>query len=646
MRLWICVLCALLTRAEGNLSTLELGPTGPPPRVQDGNFSDLDLIRPEPPRLREHELESHSVSAFNLKVQVTDKLSRQSLSQAAVEVYVNYTRTLATLTGDDGGVLLHVPHQPGVPVTVVASRDGYVCTLLPCTTSRMPIFSSVTMSLLRVTQGNIWLFEDSLLISDKISDTSLRPTVQFPKRLLNMTDDSDVTSLKAFLTFPKLPSEEENFLTAGVMSSRSGYVSVQLRPVAAVSVQLFSGDSELHVSGPVRIILSLPDNCGLESSSDVPAWLYNRTTGAWMREGLGKVESVDGKLSWTFLAPQLGYWIAAPLAPATGIFGLVIPSDFVLNYSSFLMVLLGGLLFVLVCLLVGIFSYQRSSSDTKSKQILPISRRDQSTSTRGDEEFHVCSGDVAHLQDGPNREDSHDNSVHNGDILANLNDGGAALDSTSLGQNSDSAMASNKLEPLRVPTSLTESLLFYNQPVAILHASAFFHVEEPAESPRSRSATLPRPSAKESEPQSDAQTPPRNLPVIETQPTKTENRLTVPETPRAHGGLQESASVPQTLNKIRDNRHSLHAGEDLSKIPTSQPPRAWFVSLEGKPAAEIRYAVEQQRRRRPAESRDTSLDSGVDLSELNQTAGRRAVTLERKATFVKSRSDSKNNTSE
>ncbi|XP_053734030.1 protein FAM171B-like [Synchiropus splendidus] len=634
MRLLICVVSALLTcAAEGNLSTLELGPT-----PQDGNFSRLDLIRPEPPRLREHELDSQTASAFNLKVQVTDKLSRQHLSQAAVEVYVNYTRTLATLTGEDGGVLLHVPHQPGVPVTVVASRDGYVCTLLPCSTSRMPIFSSVTMSLLRATQGNIWLFEDSLLISDKISDASPRPTVQFPKRLLNMTDDRGVTSLKAFLTFPKLPSEEENFLTTGIMSSKSGYVSVQLRPVAAVSAQLFSGDSELHVSGPIRIILSLPDNCGLDSSTDVPAWLYNRTTGGWMRQGLGRVESVDGKLSWTFLAPQLGYWIAAPLAPASGIFGLVIPSDFVLNYSSFLMVLLGGLLFVLICLLVGIFSYRRSSSDTKSKQILPMSRRDQSTSTRGDEEFHVCSGDAS------NPEDSHSNSVHNGDILANLNDGGVTLDCTSLDQNSDSA--SSKLEPLRVPTSLTESLLFYNQPVAILHASAFFHVEEPVESPRSRSATLPRPSAKESESQGDSQTPPRTLPVIETPPAKTENRLTVPEASRTHGGLQESASVPQTLNKIRDNRHSLHAGEDLSKIPTSQPPRAWFVSLEGKPAAEIRYAVEQQRRRRPAESRDTSLDSGVDLSELNQAAGRRAVTLERNATFVKSRSDSKNNTSE
>lgn len=75
---------------------------------------------------------------FNLKVQVNDDLSRQQLSQAVVEVYVNYTRTHTVLTGEDGGVLLHVPYGAGVPVTVVASKDGYICTLLPCKTNRLP----------------------------------------------------------------------------------------------------------------------------------------------------------------------------------------------------------------------------------------------------------------------------------------------------------------------------------------------------------------------------------------------------------------------------------------------------------------------------------------------------------------------------
>lgn len=37
-----------------------------------------------------------------------------------------------------------------------------------------------------------------------------------------------------------------------------------------------------------------------------------------MRKGLGRVESVDGRLVWTFTAPHLGYWMAAPLTPPSG----------------------------------------------------------------------------------------------------------------------------------------------------------------------------------------------------------------------------------------------------------------------------------------------------------------------------------------
>ena len=77
-------------------------------------------------------------SAFNLKVHVSDVLSHQFLGQAVVEVYINYTRANAALTGEDGVVFLHVPYQTGLPITVLASKDGYIGTLLPYKTSRMP----------------------------------------------------------------------------------------------------------------------------------------------------------------------------------------------------------------------------------------------------------------------------------------------------------------------------------------------------------------------------------------------------------------------------------------------------------------------------------------------------------------------------
>ncbi|KAM9347674.1 protein FAM171B-like [Symphorus nematophorus] len=661
--LLLCLLSASIccedVRAPG-----EFTPTGHPLHINDGNFSERDHMKQEAVQHQQQVLTALSGSAHNLKVQVNDVLSRQQLSRAAVEVYVSYTRTNTALTGEDGGVLLHVPYQTGTPMTIVASKDGYVSTLLPCKTNRMPIFSSVTMSLVGLNQGNIWLFEDSVLITGKTSDASSRPIVQFPKRLLNLTDGSNVTSVKAYLTVPKLPAEEDGFPnTLGIMSSKSGYVSVELSPVAAVSVQLFTGDTELHVSGPIQISLSLPDSCGLETSNVVPAWFLNRTTGGWMREGLGTVVSVEGKLVWTFTAPHLGYWIAAPLSSTRGFFGLAIPIDFILHHSPYLMVILGGMLVIVICLLFGLLFYRRRSlSETKTKRILPVTRRDQTTSTCDDEVFELSSGDFSRPQDGLNqsfteRGDNRHNasviSMHNGSVIANPNAVAIAVDCNELELNTDLKAA----EQIRVPASLTENLFFYNQPVAILHAPAFFHLEEQPEEPQwSKSATLPRAGASNSAatepPSKDSFTQTSGPSATQNQAEKTEDEPEVLEgsqaatstnTSSSHFSLPESVSVPGTLNKIGGSRHSVHALAELSKIPSLQPPRAWFVSLEGKPAAEIHYAVsEQQRRRRPVESRETSLDSGVDMSELNQTSGRRTVTLERNATFVKSTSSSKN----
>lgn len=307
--------------------------------------------------------------------------------------------------------------------------------------------------------------------------------------------------------------------------------------------------------------------------------------------------------------------------------------------------------------------YRRSPSEAKTKKILPVMRKDQTTSTCDDEVFEGSSGDSSHPQDrlnpsfterGDNRHKASVISMHNGNVIANPSAVAITVDCNELELNTDLndlTYLHKTTEQIRVPASLTDNLFFYNQPVAILHAPAFFHLEEQPEQPQwSKSATLPRAGASNSaatEPLSKdsyTQTLPKGPSA--TQTVETEDQLGVLEgsqaatstnTSRGHFSLPESVSVPGTLNKIGGSRHSVHALADLSKIPSLQPPRAWFVSLEGKPAAEIHYAVsEQQRRRRPVESRETSLDSGVDMSELNQTSGRRLVTLERNATFVKS----------
>ncbi|XP_041662538.1 protein FAM171B-like isoform X1 [Cheilinus undulatus] len=659
MRLLTCWLFSLFFFEDGTESA-ELPPTtGHSVHINDGNFSDRDHMKQESIHIQQQVLERRPGSAFKLKVQVNSALSRQVLNQAVVEIYINYTRTTEALTGQDGSVLLDIPYQDGMPMTIVARKDGYTHTLLPYKASRMPLFSSVTLYLLRLNQGNIWLFDDSVLITGETSDASSQPVVQFPKSLLNLTDSRNITAVRAYLTVPKLPSQDDTVLiTPGIMSSKTGYISVDLSPVAAVSVQLFSGDTELHLSGPIQIRLSLPDSCGLQSSNTVPAWFFNSTTGGWMRKGLGTVVSVEGKLMWNFTAPHLGYWIAAPLSPSRGFFGFAVPLDFIVRHSYVLMLILGGVLLFVICLLVGLLFCRRSSSrENMAKKILPVSVKDQTTSTCEDDVFEVSSGDPSHPQSGLNQSftEKGDNlhnasviSMHNGSIIANPGAVSIAVECNELDLNT---------------ASLTENLFFYNQPVAILHAPAFFHLEEQPERPQwCKSATLPRAGASNGAaaepPRKDSftQTQPKGPSNTQSQTAENDDQLgasenSQPETSsspsRSHVSLPESASVPGTLTKMVGSRHSVHAFAELSKIPSLQPPRAWFVSLEGKPAAEIHYAVsEQQRRRRPAESRETSLDSGVDMSELNQTSGRRAVTLERNNTFVKSTSSSKNTPSQ
>lgn len=649
MRLLLCVslLCSLVLCSRGRA---EFTPAaGHPLHADDGNFSNQDPRKQEPFQLQQQVLEPRPGSTFSLKVQVNDVLSRQYLSQAVVELYVNYTKTNTALSGEDGGVLFHVPYHTGMLLTVVACQDGYICTLLPCKTDKMPIFSSVTLSLQGLNQGNIWLFEDSVLITGRTSDASSQPVVSFPKTLLNLTHSNNITSVKAFLTIPRLTSEQGGFLdTRGIMNSKSGYVSVELSPVAAVSVQLFSGDTELHVTGPVQMNLNIPDSFRLQSSSVIPAWFFNRTTGGWMRKGLGKVASVDGRLVWTFTAPHLGYWIAAPVSSNRGFFELAIPIDFIIRHSFFLVVLFGGTLVIIISLLVGLCYCRCSSGETKAAKILPVMTKDQNTSTCDDDLFEVSSGKASHSQDQQPEEKG--DSRHNASFIANTNAVAIMLEND-LNTDPNDLTCSHKASEQRVSISLTDNLFFYNQPVAILHTPAFFHLEEqPEQAQWSKSATLPRAGASNgaaTEPLSKenlTQTQTKGPPETQNQAAETEDKLgasggSQTATPTNTSRLPESVSVPGTLHKILDSRHSVHGQSNISSL---QPPRAWFVSLEGKPAAEIHYAVtEQQRRRRPVESRETSLDSGVDMSELNQTSGRRAVTLERNATFVKSASSSK-----
>lgn len=292
----------------------------------------------------------------------------------------------------------------------------------------------------------------------------------------------------------------------------------------------------------------------------------------------------------------------------------------------------------------------RKSVRGTAAQIPPVIRKDQTTCTYEEEVCEEFSGRVPHAQNRLNlslRKIQHTASCV-GSVMANASVSPNSLECSDLELTGLKDLSS---EQRRAPAALTDNLFFINEPVAILHAPALFHLkEQPDQHMRSKSAPLAQ-----ARPSNNTDAEPVNQDGCTQTPALTQNKaagaddqLRVLEScqaasstngSRAHFSLPESMSVPGTLNRIRESRHSVNALVDLSKIPSAQAPRAWFISLEGKPVAEIRYAVsEQHRRRRPMESPETSLDSGVDMSEGKESSGRRLVTLERNATFVKSSS--------
>lgn len=171
-------------------------------------------------------------------------------------------------------------------------------------------------------------------------------------------------------------------------------------------------------------------------------------------------------------------------------------------------------------------------------------------------------------------------------------------------------------------------LHLYNQPINIIPPSELFATsDQQGAAAACKSATFPR-NAGECE-AAGAQT----LPMSGTSPQQggldhPQPLEAPPPGPAAMWGrysnlLESSVSAPGTLHEAASMAAAAAAGElserallELSRS-VGPAPRAWFVSLDGKPAAAVRHSVIelQSGRPRPPSSNDTSLDSGVDMNE-------------------------------
>ncbi|KAM9767040.1 LOW QUALITY PROTEIN: protein FAM171B [Menidia menidia] len=615
---------------------------------------------------------------FTLKVLVRDLVTRQPLSGASVDVYVNHTLRSSAQTGERGEVLLRVDYSPGLGLTLLGKMEGYVPTPLPWSTTKRPIFSAVTLLLLPHSQGNIWLFEDSVLIAGKVPDSAAQPKVRFPKNLLPIPDKRNISSVAAYLTVPQhhLAKDCAN-CTPGIISSKSVFRSIELKAVAAVSVLLYSDGEQLQVRGPIQISLPLGRNTYLRASDTVPAWAFNMKTGAWENQGLGIVKRVGDELVWTYTASHLGYWIAAPHPSSRDYLGHASSMDFISYHTYLLMGILGGTLAIVVGILSLLLchcggSYREPRRRRARFSKLTVVKKDQTTSTHMEEGLLFRSGENSlascSVQCEPLSTPRHKvnyniyvedpGSLSTAPLYENITGDrtkGAHLPPHYI-NNEDVARIREKAEQNRANMNdnfFQDKLVhIYNQPVAILQAQELFGAQEQQLS-SCKSATFPRngveydahsePPNKDNYTQTLPKVPHHHSQGGSSPPQSSQDDPQPLETPPPGQGpnagvwgrysnlLESSVSVPGTLNEAAgmEGFSSGHGvpGElqgisertllELTRGKSSSShPRAWFVSLDGKPAAQVRHSIiELQSRHRPPSSNDTSLDSGVDMNE-------------------------------
>uniref|UniRef100_A0A8D0Y4R9 Family with sequence similarity 171 member B n=1 Tax=Sus scrofa TaxID=9823 RepID=A0A8D0Y4R9_PIG len=642
-------------RAELSRSDLSLIQQQQQQQQQQRQREEAEEEKPEVPEASS--IATVPVSVFMLKVQVNDIISRQYLSQAVVEVFVNYTKTNSTVTRNNGAVLIRVPYKLGLSLTIIAYKDGYVLTHLPWKTGRMPIYSSVTLSLFPQSQANIWLFEDTVLITGKLA----------------------------------------------------GFESIELTPLAAICVKIYSGGRELKVDGSIQVSLPLLHTNDISAGDHIPAWTFDMNTGAWVNHGQGMVKEYNNHLIWTYDAPHLGYWIAAPLLGTRGSGINGDSKDITAYHTVFLTAILGGTVVIVIGFFAVLLCYCRDKCGTTQKRErnitkLEVLKRDQTTSTTHIN--HISSVKVALKTEDKSQLFNAKNSsyspqkkepskveveervsmVKTRDNLKIYNEDVSFL---SVNQNNYSRNTTQSLEPnvgskqpKHINNNLSPSLgnaqeekryltgseevyghshlpeqlvHIYSQPIAILQTSDLFSTPEQLHS--AKSATLPRKGqlvyGQLMEPvnrENFTQTLPKMPMHSHAQPPDAreesiplEGQQSLPsqtsDWSRYSNSLLESVSVPGTLNEavVMTPFSSELQGIseqtllELSKGKPSPHPRAWFVSLDGKPVAQVRHSFIDLKKGKRAQSNDTSLDSGVDMNEHHSSRK-----LEREKTFIKS----------
>ncbi|XP_055020259.1 protein FAM171A1 [Boleophthalmus pectinirostris] len=323
-----------------------------------------------------------------LKVHLSDAHTHQPLGGVTVQLFANHSLVATETSSSDGNAHLRFPYRLGTTLVVTATNQGYVPNSVPWTPVRLPVFSSISLDLLPERAASLMVYEDVIEIVSDFHGFKGQPSVHFLRRALSLPPNSSYSNLTALLTVASSASHLQHFpFLQGLKGNGTGSERrFDLTPIAAVSVHLLASDGvELQVNEPITVSVPLPADSGLKENDHVPAWRFDPRLGVWIKSSWGHVQKEGDQLVLTYIAPQLGYWLAAMSPLHTG---PVIAKDISMYHTVFLLAILGGMALILLCLFCLLLYYCRrrctKSRGSHRKFVLASgldnSKRDQATS--------------------------------------------------------------------------------------------------------------------------------------------------------------------------------------------------------------------------------------------------------------------------
>ncbi|KAM6450981.1 protein FAM171A1 isoform 2-T2 [Liasis olivaceus] len=310
-----------------------------------------------------------------LKVHVSDASTHQPVTEAFIEIFTNQVPIASGTSGADGTAFIKFQYKLDSQLIVTATKQAYVPNSAPWKPVRLPVFSSLSLGLLPERSATLMVYEDVVQIVSGFQGARIQPKVHFQRRALRLPENTSYSDLTAFLTSASSPWEVDSFPYLQGYDG-NGTVSVHL---------LRSDGTPVPVNGPIYVTVPLPASNNLKHHTHVPAWRFDQKFGTWLKSNLGTVEQEGNEMTWTYIASQLGYWVAA-VSPTNP--GLIVSKDITTYHTVFLLAILGGMALILLVLLCLLLYYCRRKclkprQHHKKLQLsstLSGAKKDQSTS--------------------------------------------------------------------------------------------------------------------------------------------------------------------------------------------------------------------------------------------------------------------------